>query len=157
MTDAAPWVLTVMNAGGELQLSPHISASLAAWWCPWRLSDSFSLKTLALLPEGRWWPQTPGRGHFFGVHLSVAWYNLRAGDTRYQDASTPLLGCGVTYGYALPVAPGWDIQFSAGIGYATMHYDRFYNISDGARIDTRRTSYWGIDRLGVAIVYHFRL
>ncbi len=153
-TDIVPWAATIMNLEGELQLSPHISATLPIWWCPWKISESHSLKILALLPEGRWWIKAPGVGHFFGLHFSAAWFNLRHGSTRYQDSGRPLLGGGISYGYSVPLAPLWSLQLEIGAGFASMQYERFYNIPNGARIDTRRTSYWGIDRLGVSITYN---
>ena len=38
-----------------------------------------------------------------------------------------------------------------------MKYDTYYNIDNGARIDTRTKNYWGITRVGISVVYRFNL
>ena len=76
---------------------------------------------------------------------------------RYQDADRPLLGAGVSYGYLLPLGGHWAGEFTLGAGYANMKYDTYYNIDNGARIDTRTKNYWGITRMGFSIVYRFNL
>ena len=38
-----------------------------------------------------------------------------------------------------------------------MMYDTYYNIVNGARINTRTKYYWGITRMGLSIVYRFNL
>lgn len=154
-TNVIPWAATIPNLEGEVWFHPAWSASLGLWWCPWKVSDRYSLKILSILPEARWWPANDWKGHFLGVHLNCAWFNLRYKDTRYQDAGRPLLGGGITYGYLFRFDYNWGLELSIGLGYMSMRYDRFYNISNGARIDTRLTSYWGIDRLGVSFVYRF--
>lgn len=156
-TNAIPWAMTVMNIEGEVQVHPHISVSLPLWWCPWFVGESHALRILALQPEGRWWLKAPGDGHFFGPHLTVAWYNLRKGDIRYQDCHRPLLGAGLTYGYSFHLTPHWGIELAIGAGWFTTEYDRFHNVYNGARIDSRRTSYWGIDHASISVSYRFML
>lgn len=156
-TNALPWAATVMNVAGEIELTGRISVSVPVWWCPWFISEREALRILAVQPEGRWWFASAGYGHFIGPHISLAWYNLRHGDYRYQDSGRPLLGAGVTYGYVLRIGREWHLEFSIGAGYASMRYDRFYNTVNGARADVRQTSYWGIDHVGVSVAYTFRL
>lgn len=76
-TNALLWCGTIMNIAGEIQLSSKMSFSLPVMWCPWFISDSRSLRVLAFQPEGRWWLDAVGNGHFIGVHASVGWYNLK--------------------------------------------------------------------------------
>lgn len=153
-TNLVPWAATIPNLGAEITFGNHWSAALDIWYCPWKISQSHSLKTAAILPEGRWWPKTNQKGHFLDFHLSVVWYNLRWNSYRYQDIDRPLLGAGIGYGYLLKFNPNWGIEFSIGIGIAQSRYDRFYNITNGALADTRQTFYWGIDRLGISVFYN---
>lgn len=155
-TNPLLWMITDMNIEGEIFFNPHISASLNLIWCPWFLSQKFAVRTFALLPEARWWLHDNESGHFFGLHLNLAWYNLRMGNYRYQDSSTPLLGAGVTYGYKFRLTENWGIELGIGAGYNYLRYDRFHNIDNGALIDTRKTSYFGIDRLTLSISYKFK-
>lgn len=155
-TNALPWAATIMNAGVEIRASRRISFSIPLWWCPWFIAKRHALRVLAFQPEARWWFSGKPNGHFLGPHLSLAWFNLRNGMIRYQDSGLPLLGAGITYGYRLDLKNGWAIEASAGAGWIKLRYDRFHNVANGARIDTRRTSYWGIDHASLSIVYTFR-
>lgn len=156
-TNLIPWAATVMNVAGEMAVSERVSLNLPIWWCPWFISDRHAMRVLAFQPECRWWIKEAFRGHFIGPHVSVAWFNLRHGDYRYQDNGRPLLGGGITYGYMLNIGHSWRLEFSVGAGYASMRYDTFYNTDNGALRDTRQTSYWGIDHAGISIAYSFSL
>lgn len=149
-----PWMLTIPNLGVECKLGSKWSAVVDVMYCPWKLSDKFSVKTAAILPEGRWWLKTNAKGSFFNVHLNIAWFNVRANTSRYQDTSRPLLGGGIGYGYRLPVNKRWAFEFEIGAGVANTKYDRYYNVANGALRDTRVSTYWGIDRLSVAVTYY---
>lgn len=156
-TNGVLWGATVMNAEGELFFHPHVSCSLGLAWCPWFLSDKFSLRNLSILPEARWWLNKNMSGHFFGIHISVSWYNVKYEDYRYQDTGRPLLGAGITYGYYFPLTKHWGIELSVGAGYVNMRYDRFLNVSNGPKLDTRQTSWFGIDRAAVSLSYRLPL
>lgn len=154
-TNGLIWLATIPNITGEVRVSDHVALDLGLWWCPWRISDKRSLKIFSILPEGRWWLNKEGTGHYFDLHLTCAWFNLRWGASRYQDVSRPLLGAGIGYGYRFRFNENWGLELSVGAGYMNMRYNTFYNIANGALIDTRQTSYWGIDRAGVSLVYMF--
>lgn len=149
-----PWGLTIPNIGAEYAIGEKWSVELNVMFCPWKLSDKFSVKTVAVLPEGRWWLKTNRKGSFFNVHLNLAWFNVRANDYRYQDSGRPLLGAGIGYGYRLEFNEKWGLEFEIGTGMANMRYDRFYNVPNGALKDTRVTTYWGIDRAAVTLTYN---
>ena len=146
-----------MNVAAEVQVGKHLSVELPILWCPWHISGKHAVKTFTLQPEARYWLSKPGSGHFFGLHAHVGWFNVKWNRGRYQDADRPLLGAGVSYGYLLPLGGHWAGEFTLGAGYANMKYDTYYNIDNGARIDTRTKNYWGITRMGLSIVYRFNL
>lgn len=154
-TNLAAWVGTVLNASFEAQVGSRFSIDFPVMWCPWHIGDRRSVRTFALQPEARYWLSRPGEGHFFGLHAHAAWFNVRWKDDRYQDTGRPLLGAGLSYGYLLPLGGRWSGEFTLGAGYANMRYDTYYNIDNGARIDTRTKNYWGITRVGVSLVYRF--
>lgn len=153
-TNILPWAIAVPNIGAEYCFSSKWSAVLDVWYCPWKISDKFSLKTAALLPEARWWLRSCSKGSYFNVHLSVAWFNLRANSYRYQTSGRPLLGAGIGYGYRLPLNSKWALEFEIGAGMFSARYDRFYNIPNGSLKDTRVSTYWGIDRAAVSVTYN---
>lgn len=156
-TNLAAWVGTIMNLAADVQVSEHFSVELPVLWCPWYVSDKHAVKTFTIQPEARYWLSKPGKGHFFGVHAHVGWFNVKWNRDRYQDTDRPLLGAGISYGYLLPFNAHWAGEFTLGAGYANMRYDTYYNIDNGARIDTRTKNYWGITRVGLSVVYRFNL
>lgn len=156
-TNLAAWAGTIMNVAADVQVSKHVSVELPLLWCPWYVSDKHAIKTFTLQPEARYWLSAPGEGHFFGVHAHVGWFNVKWNRDRYQDTDRPLLGAGISYGYLLPFNAHWAGEFTLGAGYANMRYDTYYNIDNGARIDTRTKNYWGITRIGLSVVYRFNL
>lgn len=156
-TNIAAWVGTIMNVAADVQVSEHFSVELPILWCPWHISSKHAMKTFTIQPEARYWLSKPGEGHFFGVHAHMGWFNVKWNRDRYQDTDRPLLGAGVSYGYLLPFNEHWAGEFTLGAGYANMRYDTYYNMDNGARIDTRTKNYWGITRVGLSVVYRFNL
>ena len=156
-TNLAAWAGTIMNLAADVQVSEHFSVELPVLWCPWHVSSKHAVKTLTIQPEGRYWLARPGKGHFFGVHAHIGWFNVKWNRDRYQDTSRPLLGAGISYGYLLPLGEHWAGEFTLGAGYANLKYNTYYNIGNGARIDTRTKNYWGITRVGISVVYRFNL
>ena len=156
-TNLAAWAGTIMNIAADVQVGKHVSVELPVLWCPWYVGSKHAVKTFAIQPEGRYWLSKPGEGHFFGVHAHVGWFSVKWNRDRYQDTGRPLLGAGISYGYLLPFDEHWAGEFTLGAGYANMKYDTYYNIDNGARIDTRTKNYWGITRVGISVVYRFNL
>lgn len=156
-TNLAAWAGTIMNLAADVQVSEHFSVELPVLWCPWYVSSEHAVKTFTIQPEARYWLSKPGKGHFFGVHAHVGWFNVKWNRDRYQDTDRPLLGAGISYGYLLPFNAHWAGEFTLGAGYANMRYDTYYNMDNGARIDTRTKNYWGITRVGLSVVYRFNL
>lgn len=156
-TNLAAWAGTIMNVAVDVEVGRHWSVELPVLWCPWYVSEKHAVKTFTIQPEARYWLSKPGAGHFFGVHAHVGWFNVKWNRDRYQDTDRPLLGAGISYGYLLPFNAHWAGEFTLGAGYANMRYDTWYNIDNGARIDTRTKNYWGITRVGLSVVYRFNL
>lgn len=153
-TNILPWLATIPNISAEYTFHQRWSANVDLWFCPWKLSDRFSIKTAAIFPEGRFWLKNNHKGHFFNVHFSAVWFNARIGNYRYQDDGRVLLGGGIGYGYRLFLSEKWGLEFTLGAGVASARYDRYFNVANGALKDARSTFYIGIDRLGVSVVYN---
>ena len=153
-TNILPYSLTIINAAAEYIINPKISVELPVFYCPWHFNNTFSVRTLAIQPDCRYWIKDATRGHYIGIHANIAQYNLLNHRDRYQDRVRPLLGVGLSYGYLLPFNSKWSALFSIGIGYSSTIYKRFYNIDNGAHIDNRSTHYIGIDMIGASIVYN---
>ncbi|WP_455587271.1 DUF3575 domain-containing protein [Bacteroides sp.] len=156
-TNLVAWAGTVMNIAVDVQVGRSVSVELPLLWCPWYISDEHAVRTFIVQPEARYWLARPGKGHFFGLHAHLGWFNVKWNRDRYQDTDRPLLGAGISYGYLLPLGCHWAGEFTLGAGYANMKYDTYYNIGNGARIDTRAKNYWGITRVGISVAYRFNL
>lgn len=147
--------VAVSNLAVEARVHKHITVDFPVMWSISDIEWEHAVRGIAFQPEGRWWLEKAGIGHFFGLHAHAAWFNLKWEDMRYQTAKRPLLGAGISYGYKLPLGKHWGAEFTVGAGYANMKYDTYYNIENGAKIDTRVRHYWGITRAGISLVYRF--
>lgn len=147
--------LSIHNLAVEVQVHKQVTVDFPVMWSISDIEREHAVRGIAFQPEGRWWLKKAGTGHFFGVHAHAAWFNLKWEDNRYQTGKRPLLGAGISYGYKLPLSAHWGAEFNIGAGYANMKYDTFYNIENGAQLDTRVRHYWGITRAGISLVYRF--
>lgn len=155
-TNAAAWGMAVMNVAVEYDISPAFSVLLPFYYSPANyFTSTRKFRIFCVQPEVRYWfGQVDGL--FAGVHLGVASYNYARGGTyRYQNSDTPLLNMGLTAGYRLPLGSKqrWCMEFSLGVGYAYLDYDRFFNIPNGAYVDTRHKNFFGIDHVGISLGY----
>ena len=155
-TNVAYDAIGVLNLDYEIQVHSRMTVDIPVMWSLWDAKPDKALRIAAIQPELRWWMgQKTGKGHFFGLHAHVGWYNLKWDDRRYQDTGRPLAGAGLSYGYKLPLSEHWGAEFTVGFGYANMKYDTYYNVDNGAQIDTRIRHYWGLTKLGASLVYRF--
>lgn len=153
-TNILPWVTVVPNLGVEFTFAQKWSAAVEIWYSPWKIADKYSLKTAAILPEGRFWFKNCNKGSFINLHGNIAWYNVRFNNYRYQDKGTPLLGGGIGYGYRVEIGRYWGFEFEIGAGMAHGKYDRYYNVPNGSLKDTQSFTYWGLDRLCLTFSYN---
>lgn len=153
-TNVAFDAIGVLNLDYEVQVHRKMTLDIPVSWSLWDAEREHALRIVGLQPELRWWTGSEaGRGHFFGLHAHAAWYNMKWEDNRYQDNGRPLLGAGLSYGYKLPLGKHWGAEFNLGVGYANLKYNTYYNIENGALLNTRVRHYWGLTRLGLSLVY----
>lgn len=153
-----PYGLGVFNVGVEYFINDRFSIDFPLYYSPYTLSRNYMVRVLALQPEGRYWFEEAGAGHFVGAHLQLGWYNIALNrDQRHQDrqGNSPAWGFGAAYGFGMPLNETWGVEFTAGVGYLHLQYDTFYNVRNGAKIDTHSHHYWGITKLGVSFIYRF--
>ncbi len=121
------------NLALEFGLGKKTTFELGAGLNWFNFSDNKKFKHLLLQPELRWWTCDVFNGHFFGVHAHGAQFNVGGWDipigrldtfkdSRYQGY---LYGGGISYGYQWVLNPRWNLELSAGGGYARIHYDEF--------------------------------
>ncbi len=67
---------------------------------------------------------------FVGAQFLAQGYNYKLSETGYQG---DLIGGGVTCGYKLTLSDNFDMDFTAGVGYASLSYDTYYH-SNGINV-----------------------
>ncbi|PXV59443.1 uncharacterized protein DUF3575 [Dysgonomonas alginatilytica] len=150
----------VANIGIEYPLAKHWSLDLPVIYSPYTISRNYKLRLLAFQPEIRYWKDRALKGHYLGMHLHTAWFNVATDSkNRYQDrdGNTPLWGAGLAYGYSLPLKGNWGIDFGIGAGYTRIVYDTFVNEPNGQKYATDTRNYWGITRVGITLTYRINL
>lgn len=152
-TNLCYWGIGIMNLGGEIKTGYKTSVYVFTAYNPWFQSPKLAARTLLFQPGARYWFSGNTRGHAAGVHLSCAWFNILNGNFRYQDAGRPASGAGIDYTWRKPLGKNFNMEFSAGIGWTDIKYDRFINFGDGHLDKTSRSSYFGPDQISFSISY----
>lgn len=156
--NAAYYAAGVTNIGAEIAVGDHWSIDFPIVFSPYTIARDYRLRLLYIQPEARYWLDRPLKGHFFGLHLHAGVANVSLDrDNRYQTPDG-FYGGGISYGYSLPIARRWSVEFTVGAGYVYTKYDTYHNT--GIPVGTRYKKdtplhYWGIDKLGINFVYRF--
>ena len=157
-TNAIEVAALIANLGVEFRLSERISLDVIGHYSPY---DYFNcqrkIRILAIQPEVRyWWGNPLVRGHFIGLHIPVAGFNIQLNDRyRYQDPNHALWGVGISYGYAMPLGRSerWGVEFTIGVGYLNIKYNTYEGVCNGKYLSTKRENYFGPTRLGIDFSY----
>lgn len=147
------------NLGVEIGLGQHWSLDVPVWYSPYDITDRWRIRLFAAQPEMRYWLKDAGEGHYFGVHATVAGFNVSlGGDYRYQDPNHAAFGAGIGYGYAfhLDKSRRWSMEAQIGAGYIGYEYIKYHNTGrNGAEVSRGKGTYWGVTRAGFAVAYKF--
>lgn len=150
------------NIGVEMGLDCKSSIELSVGFNGWNRSGNSNgnkkMMHYIVRPEYRRWLCERYNGHFFGVHAFHSLYNVSGHDVpllfekdyRYEGWA---LGAGVTYGYQLPIAKRWSVEFNIGIGAAYLDYERFACGKCGTAVDEKSKFYFGPTRAGISAVF----
>lgn len=152
-TNLAYDVFAILNLAYECQVARHWTVELPVMWSLWDWKQSRGVRTVAVQPAAKYWFSAPGKGNAIGVDFDLLWYNVRWNDSRYQVAGRPAMGTSLLYAYTLNMGRGWKAEFSLGVGYVNTRYNTYYNIDNGALIETRTKNYFGPTKLGLTLVY----
>ncbi len=159
-TNAAAVAALITNIGIEVKLAPRWSLDLMGAYSPYNMIvPNRKIRLFGGRPEVRfWWGEPMKRGHFLGLHGFASAFNVQLGNkARYQDPNHVLWGAGLAYGYALPLGKKerWGVEFTIGLGYARIKYDKYDGAINGQFIERKTVNYYGPTRLGVNFSYRF--
>lgn len=160
-------VLAAPNIGAEFYLGKNLSI-VGNWMYGWWKSDkrAFYWRIYGGDVALRWWfgkaaHEKPLTGHHLGIYGSLLTYDFELGGRGYMggvprgaiwDKCNNFFG--VEYGYSLPIAERWNIDFNVGVGHQGGVY-QVYDAVDGCYIyrETRRRNYWGPTKAEVSLVW----
>lgn len=151
--------LLLPNIGVEFYLGKNISIAanwMYAWWkCDhkhnyWRAYGGDA--------ELRYWfgPAAAGKpltGHHAGIYAQMLTYDFELGKKGYL-APRWNYGGGVSYGYALPLTPRLNIDFTIGIGYQGGKYKKYKPV-DGCYVwqSTHRRNWIGPTKAEISLMW----
>lgn len=157
-TNLLAYSTLIPNLGVEFSFADHWSAEVTAMYSPYDLFR-YNLKTrvLAAKPEVRYWfGDVMRQGHFVGLHVPLAGFNIQLEDAyRYQDPQRLNWGIGLNYGYAMPLGKkeNWRLDFTIGLGYMDLRYNVYEGVRNGKFIRSEQKHYFGPTCLGINLSY----
>lgn len=132
------------------------------------------MKHWIIQPELRWWTCEKFNGHFFGLHAHSGQFNVGGltflpdgwadGFTDNEGVLHPdgiqhkrfqgwLLGTGVSYGYHWILNDRFSLDFTLGLGYAYLSYDKYgYQRCDPKEAE-KFMHYLGPTKIGITAVF----
>ena len=155
------WLTPNLRVG--LRLSPHWSMGLTAGYRPWPTDDNTSRKWkhLLLSPDLRYWTDSVGVHHFFGVNLIYSHYNVA--DVKFpfglwkavrdERRQGDLGAIGLFYGYSWPFGRYWNLETHIGAAVGYTKFDRYQCGHCGTKIGTEKKVFV-MPQAGVSIVYN---
>lgn len=132
-------------------------------------------KHLMIQPELRWWPCEKFSRHFLGLHAHYAVYNVGGLDflpdgfgeyKRPNGASYVyvdgiqnnrfegwLAGAGVAYGYHLLISTRFSMEFTLGLGYTFLAYDKYKCGDCGEKLSNSQMHFLGPTKAGLTAIF----
>ncbi len=163
-TNLVGWVMCIANLALEIDLAPHWSFALPVYYSGMDclFVERTKFRTFTVQPEFRYWVRRANDGFFVGLHGGMGYYNYAlAGDWRIQDhdGTSPSWGGGLSVGYRLSISRNkrWQMEFTAGAGLYTAHYDKFHNEPNGMITEEVRKTFIGVDNAAISFIYKFDL
>ena len=148
----------VPNVGLEFYLGKGWSVCgdwMYAWWSKdakhryWRVYGG-ELEVRKYF--GRNAAEKPLQGHHLGVYAQGLTYDFETGGKGYLSDFG--YGVGVEYGYSLPVAKRFNIDFGLGVGYSGGKY-KVYDPEDGCYVykETKKRRWFGPTKAEISLVW----
>ena len=148
----------VPNLGIEWRFSDHISANvnwMYAWWSRdskhdyWRMYGGDA-------EVKYWFGHKSGRkltGHHVGAYGGILTYDVEWGGKGYMGEKWSYV-MGLSYGYSLPIAKHFNLDFNIGLGYFGGEYYEYYPDDDQYVWQvTKKRKWFGPTRAEVSLVW----
>ena len=145
------WVTLTPDLGLEWRVHRHVSILVNGSWTSWSWDNKSRRYALwKVSPEVRYYLGKQGKG-FLGVLYHTGEFHYKLGKTGRQG---DYQGGGLTGGYLLDLNRALSLDFHAGLGYTRSEYDQ-YKVVESTRVrqGSETKNYWGINQLGVTLVW----
>lgn len=152
-------LLLIPSVGAEVWLGRMMSINANwsyAWWSKnsrhnyWRYyGGDIALRRWF----GRLAKEKPLTGHHIGLYAQIMTYDFEHGGKGYMGDKFNY-GCGMEYGFSLPLARRFNIDFTVGIGYLWGKYYEYTPI-DGHYVwqTTKRRQWFGPTKAEISLVW----
>lgn len=147
------WATLTPDLGIEWRINRQVGVLVGGSWTSWSWDNKNRRYAMwKVSPEVRYYIGKEKRG-FLGAMYHIGEFNYKLGGTGKQG---DYQGGGITGGYQLPLNPSLSLDFHAALGYTRAEYDR-YTVTEGVRVrgGSAGKDYWGINQLGVTLVWKF--
>ncbi len=164
-TNLAHWaVAATPNLDVEFALNHKLTLEVGGAYNAFDFKDYKKFRHWLIQPEFRYWTDETFNGHFFGLHglaseFNVGGFNWGFGrlkdikDHRYEGYT---FGAGVSYGYQLPLAKHFSLEFNLGVGYAHLNYDKYKCVRCGEVTEPDvKENYFGVTKAALSLIYLF--
>lgn len=145
-----------VNLGTEIGLGQRVTLDLSGNYNGWHYGKGF-WKHWLVQPEARYWLCEKFNGHFFGLHLHYAEYNVGGfgwnNNIRHNRYQGRLYGTGISYGYQWLLGKRWNLEATVGVGYARLNYDKYPIAPCGTTLWKKDRNYFGPTKIGLTVIY----
>lgn len=153
------------NLGIEVALGRQTTLSLSGGYNWFNLNshrnNNKKLVHWIVQPGFRYFLHERFDGHFLGTHALYSQYNIGRhelpmlfgkGSKEYRHEGWAI-GAGLSYGYLLALGRSWNMEFSAGLGYLRLSYDRYDCPQCGTKVDEKTKNYFGPTQAAISLIY----
>ena len=147
------WATLTPDLGIEWRINRCVGILVDGSWTSWSWDNKNRRYAMwKVSPEVRYYIGKEKRG-FLGAMYHIGEFNYKLGDTGKQG---DYQGGGITGGYMLQLNRSLALDFHVAVGYTRAEYDK-YKVIDGVRVrqGSADKNYWGINQLGVTLVWKF--
>ncbi len=157
-TNLLTWATTTPNAALEFSLAKKWTLDITAAYNPFQLEAGGINLLWYVQPELRYWFCQRFEKHFIGLHGIYGQYNIGDVDfltTTFQDYRYKGwgAGAGISYGYHLPMAKRWAWEFTVGMGYVYLQYDKYRCYECDEYLGKKGKHYFGPTKAGISLIY----
>lgn len=145
------WVTLTPALGIEWRVSPAWSIQVNGSWTSWSWDNKNRRYALwNISPEVRYYLGKQGKA-FLGAMYHTGEFHYKLGKTGRQG---DYQGGGLTGGYVFDLNRSLSLDLHAGAGYTYADYDDYTLINNvRVRKDTKTKNYWGINQLGITLIW----